>query len=40
MRFIFALLPAPVVPEAATTTMSEQSIMPTAGEIPSEIDVA
>ena len=40
MRLIFALLPAPVVPEAATTTISETSIAPTAGAIPSEIEVA
>ena len=40
MRLIFALLPAPVVPEAATTTMSEQSMRATAGAMPSEIEVA
>ena len=40
IRLIFALRPAPVVPEAATTTMSVDSIKCRAGAIPTEIDVA
>ena len=40
MRLIFALLPAPVVPEAATTTMSLISVKADAGAAPSATDVA
>jgi hypothetical protein len=40
MRLIFAFLPAPVVPDAATTTMSVISINPIAGANPREIEVA
>ncbi len=40
MRFTFALRPAPVVPDAATTTMSLLSTKPSAGAIASEMEVA
>ena len=40
IRLIFALLPAPVVPEAATTTTSERSAIEADGAAPNAIDVA
>jgi len=40
IKFIFAERPAPVVPDAATTTTSVKSAIAAAGAVPSAIAVA